>query len=272
MLDSLLSKLARDPAADIDVAEVALRLAADEYPDLAVAKYLTRLDDLAERARPHLLGALEEQVGGLAEFLFEQEEFQGNADAYYDPRNSYLNDVLDRRLGIPITLSVLAMAVGRRAGLEVAGVGLPGHFIAKAVGEGEDVLFDPFHDGQILTPEACEQLVEAVTGRPFAVTPELLAATPPGLIVMRMLNNLRGIYAQAEDFARTARVLGRQRQLAPHDVELRRDLGVVLVRGGRPGPAIDHLKAYLATNSTAADADDVRELLGRAASDVARWN
>lgn|SRR5262249_39274164 len=272
MLDSFLARLAHDPAADIDVAEVALRLAADEYPHLDVCESLARLDALAERVRPRLIGALEDQVAVLSEFLFEEEAFQGNSDAYYDPRNSYLNDVLDRRLGIPITLSVLAMAVGRRAGLHVVGVGLPGHFIAKAGDGHEEVLFDPFHDGQILTPEACEQLVEAVTGRPFAVTPELLSATPRGLIVMRILNNLRGIYAQAEDFARTARVLGRQRQLAPHDVELRRDLGVVLVRGGRPGVAIDHLKAYLATRPNAPDADDVRDLLGRAASDVARWN
>jgi regulator of sirC expression with transglutaminase-like and TPR domain len=272
MLDTLLSQLADDPAADIDVAEVALRLAADEYAELDVSAYLARLDDLAERSRTRLVCDLEQRVAAFAEFLFEEEAFQGNAEAYYDPRDSYLNEVLDRRLGIPITLSVLAMAVGRRAGLDVVGVGLPGHFIAKAVDGHEEILFDPFHDGQILTPEACKQLVEAVTGRPFAVTPELLSATPPGLIVMRMLNNLRGIYAQAEDFARTARVLGRQRQLAPHDAELRRDLGVVLVRGGRPGPAIDHLKAYLATHPTAADADDVRALLGRAASDVARWN
>jgi regulator of sirC expression with transglutaminase-like and TPR domain len=111
-----------------------------------------------------------------------------------------------------------------------------------------------------------------VTGRPLAVTPELLAATPPGHIVARMLNNLRGIYAAREDWGRLARVLGRLRQLDPRDVDLRRDLGVALVRGGKPGPAIDHLKAYLAGVSYAADADEVKQLLGRAVADVARWN
>jgi regulator of sirC expression with transglutaminase-like and TPR domain len=115
-------------------------------------------------------------------------------------------------------------------------------------------------------------LVTAVTGRSFPVTPELLAATPPGLIVTRMLNNLRGIYTEQGDLGRIARVLGRLRQLSPADETLRRDLGATLLRSGKPGPAIDHLRAYLEAAPTAADAKDVQELLGRALADVARWN
>jgi regulator of sirC expression with transglutaminase-like and TPR domain len=272
MIDSLLEQLARDPAADADLAAVALHLAADEYPDLDVPVYLDRLSDLADRARPHLGGDLEACVTGLCRFLFEDEGFAGNTDHYYDPRNSYLNEVLERKLGIPITLSVLAMAVGRHLKLNITGIGLPGHFIAKAVRDGEEVLFDPFHGGDILTPEGCEELVTAVTGRSFPLTPELLTATPPGLIVVRMLNNLRSIYVQQEDFARVARVIGRLRQLVPADETLRRDLGAALVRSGKPGPAIDHLKAYLEAAPHAADADEVRTLLGRALADVARWN
>ena len=248
----------------MDVAAVALWLAADEYPDLDPSAYLDRLNALADRARPRLVGSLPKQVTALSHFLFEDEGFRGNAADYYDPRNSYLNDVLDRRAGIPITLSVVAMAVGRRVGLDVVGVGLPGHFIAKAVGGGQEVLFDPFHGGQILTAAGCEELIEVVTGRPLAVTPELLAATPPGHVVARMLNNLRGIYAAREDWGRLVRVLGRLRQLDPRDVDLRRDLGAALVRGGKPGPAIDHLKAYLAAAPEAADVDEVKSILGRA--------
>jgi regulator of sirC expression with transglutaminase-like and TPR domain len=272
MLDSLLDDLARDPAADADVAVVALLLAADEYPDLDPWGYVDRLHALADRAAPRLVGGLVEQVAGLSHFLFEDEGFRGNAADYYDPRNSYLNNVLDRRLGLPITLSVVAMAVGRRAGLEVVGVGLPGHFIAKAVRDGEEVLFDPFHGGQILSPAECEELVERVTGRPFTATPDTLAATPPGLIVARMLNNLRGIYASRQDWGRLARVLGRLRQLDPKDVTLRRDLGAALVQAGKPGPAIDHLRAYLGASPDAPDGDEVRQILNRAMADVARWN
>src|SRR4051812_23832346 len=119
MIDFLLAELARDPAADVDVAEVALGLAADEYPDLDTSVYLDRLRALADRARPRMVGSLEDRVAGLSQLLFEDEGIAGNTDDYYDPRNSYLNDVLDRKLGLPITLSVVAMAVGRRAGLEV---------------------------------------------------------------------------------------------------------------------------------------------------------
>ena len=272
MIDSLLEQLANDPQADVDLATVALYLAADEYPDLYVAGYLDQLDDLAEEVRPYLNGDLESLVAGLCRFLFEDEGFCGNADAYYDPWNSYFSDVLDRRTGIPITLSLLAIAVGRRAGLEIAGIGLPGHFIAKAVRDDEEVLFDPFHGGQILSTEACEHLIEAVTGQLIEITPTILAATPPGLIVMRMLNNLRTIYAERDDFARTARILGRQRQLFPTDVSLRRDLGVTLMRAERPGQAIDHFKAYLDASPYAADLQDVKVLLAQALADVARWN
>src|SRR5438093_9645650 len=113
--------------------------------------------------------------------------FRGNRQDYYDARNSYLNEVLDRRTGIPITLSAVAMAVGGRAGLAVVGVGLPGHFVAKAVGDGREVIFDPFHGGRVLSREDCEILVEKVVGTPFAATAEALRPVPLGPIVERML-------------------------------------------------------------------------------------
>src|SRR5580698_7250480 len=132
-LDAALDQLAADPSAPLDVAELALHLARDEYPDLDIADYLNRLADLADQARPHLRGDLERRVAGLSQFLFDDLRFRGNVQDYYDPDNSYLNRVLDRRLGLPITLSVVTMAVAVRAGLTVHGVGLPGHFVAKAV-------------------------------------------------------------------------------------------------------------------------------------------
>src|SRR5262245_52991888 len=125
-LDLALSTLAGTVDAPFDLAELALHLARDEYPHLDVAAYLGRLHALAQTLRPRLRGSLEERVQALARFLFEEHGFRGNPGDYYDPRNSYLNEVLDRRLGIPITLSVLAIAVGGRAGLNVIGVGLPG--------------------------------------------------------------------------------------------------------------------------------------------------
>src|SRR4051812_11858463 len=179
MLDSLLDQMARDPAADADLAAVALWLAADEYPDLDPSVYLRRLDALADLVRPRLVGDFADRVAGLSHFLFDDEGFRGNAADYYDPRNSYLNDVLDRKAGIPITLSVVAVAVGRRAGLEVVGVGLPGHFIAKAVGDGQEVLFDPFHGGRPLDADACQRPVEQVTGLPHPAAPAGPASGAP---------------------------------------------------------------------------------------------
>lgn len=272
-LDTTLAALAADPSHPVDLAGVALHLARDEYPDLDVAAYLDRLDAYADVLAPRVAaGAVAERVAELALFLFDEEGFGPNDDDYYDPRNSYFSDVLDRRVGIPITLSVLAIGVGGRAGLTVEGVGLPGHFVAKAVADGGEVLFDPYHGGQLLDPSSCEALVSAVTGQPFAATRAALAATPPGLVVARMLNNLKGAYLRTGDFRRAARVMHRLVQLDPDDPVQRRDLGVTLVHAEYPGRAVAHLQHYLARVPDAADADAVRDFLKRAKADVARWN
>ena len=181
-LDAALTLLAHEPAAPLDLAELALALAGDEYPDLDVEAYLGELDAMAREVRPRLRGGLQARTRLLCRYLFQDMGFHGNADEYYDARNSYLNEVIDRRTGIPITLSAVAMAVGGRAGLEVVGVGLPGHFVAKAVADGEEVLFDPFHGGRLLTPADCERLVEQAAGVAFEATPDALRPAPLGLI------------------------------------------------------------------------------------------
>jgi regulator of sirC expression with transglutaminase-like and TPR domain len=271
-LDSALSLLAQDPEAPLDLAELALQLACDEYPDLDVEAYLGELAGMAHEARAYLRGDLEARAAGLCRYLFHDLGFRGNVQDYYDPRNSYLNQVLDRRTGLPITLSAVAVAVGTRAGLQVVGVGLPGHFVAKAVGGGREVLFDPFHGGRRLSPEECEVLVEQVTGEPFRATPESLAGAPLGAVAVRMLTNLKGVYLRAGDFVRGARVIGRLRQLVPDDALQQRDLGVCLLRAGQPGKAIDHLAAYLDAEASADDAGTVNDLLREAKREVARWN
>ncbi len=178
-LDAALTLLARAPTAPLDLAELALTLARDEHPHLDVDAYLGELEAMAREIRPRLRGGLKARTALLCRYLFEDMGFHGDADEYYDARNSYLNEVMDRRKGIPITLSAVAMAVGARAGLEVVGVGLPGHFVAKAVADGEEVLFDPFHGGRLLTPAACERLVEQAAGLSFEATRESLQAVSP---------------------------------------------------------------------------------------------
>src|SRR6516165_1405336 len=188
---------------------------------------------MAHEARRYLGGSLEARARGLCRYLFHDCGFRGNVQDYYDPRNSYLNEVLDRRTGIPITLSAVAIGVGRRAGLDLVGVGLPGHFVAKALAEGEEVLFDPFHGGRLLTVGECEVLVEQVTGTPFEATSEALLPVTAGSFLLRMLNNLKGSYLRLGDFPRSVRVIERLRRLDPGDVVQQRDLGVTLMRTGQ---------------------------------------
>jgi regulator of sirC expression with transglutaminase-like and TPR domain len=271
-LESALSQLARDPTAPLDLAELSLLLAQDEYPDLDVEAYLSQLHGMAHEARLYLRGSLEARVGGLCRYLFHDMGFRGNTQSYYEARNSYLNEVLDRRTGLPILLAAVAMAVGTRAGLRIAGVGLPGHFVAKAVEDGREILFDPFHGGRPLSPEQCEALVFQVTGTAFRANRESLAAVPLGLMVVRMLNNLKGTYLRDEDFGRAVRVIERLRQLRPDDPLQARDLGVSLIRAGYPGRAVNHLKEYLKESPDASDAETVRRFLGQALAEVAKWN
>ena len=271
-LSSALAALAADPHAPTDIARVALLIARDAYSQMNPRAYLRILDRLADQLRPRLAGSLAARTAELSAFLFEECGFAGNTEHYYDPRNSYLNKVIDRQVGLPIALSVVAVAVGTRAGLNVVGVGLPGHFIAKAVEGNEAVLFDPFNGGQFLDIEACEALVGGVTGRPFEATPEALAATPPGAIVARMLQNLKTAYLADRSYLRAARVTYRLAQLIPSDASQRRDLGVLLVQADRPGRAIDHLRHYLRVEPNAEDASEVEKFLDKALTEVSRWN
>ena len=267
-----LQTLAGDPSAPLDLAEVALLLARDEFSTLDVEAHLNELAAMAHEAQPYLRGHLAHQVQGLCRYLFHDMGFRGNVRAYYDPRNSYFNQVLERRTGIPITLSAVMMAIGQRAGLTIAGVGLPGHFIVKATDGDQEVLIDPFHGGRILSREDCETLVYQATGAAFEASAVALQPLPLGAIVQRMLNNLKMIYLKADDRARSIRVMERLRLLNPQDVMLRRDLGLCHLREGHPGKAIDHLRSYVAQASEADDIEKIEKLLHDAIRSVAQWN
>src|ERR1041385_1677216 len=204
-LDAALEILARDPAAPLDLAEVALLLARDEFPNLDVEAHLNELNAMAHEAQPYLRGHLAHQVQGLCRYLFHEMGYRGNTRDYYDPRNSYLNAVMERRLGIPLTLSAITMAVGQRAGLTIAGVGLPGHFIVKAIDPRQEILIDPFHGGRVLSASDCENLIQQVTGGKIDVSALALGVAPIGTIVVRMLNNLKAIYFKKQDWTRSIR-------------------------------------------------------------------
>jgi regulator of sirC expression with transglutaminase-like and TPR domain len=271
-LDDALIQLARNPSASLDVAEVGLRLAQDEYSNLDVEAYLAELDAMAHEARRYMRGSLATRLHGLCRYLFHDMGFCGNVRDYYDPRNSYLNIVLDLRTGIPISLSAVVIAVGRRAGMEIHGVGLPGHFLTKAVAGAEEIIFDPFHGGRRLDLQDCEILVRQVTGMQFPVTTASVRAIPLGQMVQRMLNNLKAIYLGENDFARGVRVIERLLQLEPSNPQHLRDLGASLLQLEQSGPALDNLQAYLVAVPEAEDADQIQRLMHEAQRQIARWN
>ncbi len=268
----MLRTLSLEPTAGLDIAHIAFELAQDEYPALDVEASLSEIDAMAHEARRHVRGNLDGRVKGLCWYLFHEMGFRGNTDDYYDARNSYLNQVIERRTGIPISLSAVTMAVGQRVGLQVDGVGLPGHFIVKVVENEEEILVDPFHGGRRLTRLDCEHLVFQVTGREFVASERTLRATSLGLIVQRMLINLKSIYMNESDFPRAIRSIERLRQINPSNIHLRRDLGIACLFSGKPGQAIDHLLAYVQAHPKGSDSDAMRVLLKQARLQVAGLN
>lgn len=195
--------LLRAPGPEIDLALGALTIARLEYPDLIAEHHLKRLDELAERSGARGIGEPLRALHRLREFLFDEEGFRGNADDYHEPANSCLNEVLERKIGIPITLSVLMIEVARRVGLRVQGIGLPGHFVVGARIGDELVLVDPFGGGRVLDRQEAEAIVSRVAGRPVRLTDAHFARASGAQIAVRMLRNLKAIYAKRRDWART---------------------------------------------------------------------
>jgi regulator of sirC expression with transglutaminase-like and TPR domain len=253
------------PEEAIDLAEGALLIACEEYPELELDRYLAQLDEmgaaLATRLAPR--AGAEAAAATLNEYLFEEQGFRGNAEAYYDPRNSFLNEVLDRRVGIPITLSAVYMEVGRRAGVPVFGVGLPGHFVVKLEAAGDEVLVDPFHAGAILTREHCQERLDRIFGGRVKMEPRMLDAVTPRQMLERMLRNLKAIYAKEEDHQRALRVLELLLRIPPTNLDDLRDRGLVYAALDCYGLAVRDLEAYL---SSSAPAKRTKELMSALAS------
>jgi regulator of sirC expression with transglutaminase-like and TPR domain len=248
---------------ELDLAAAALLIAAEEYPQLALAPYLRRLDLLAERVRDRLsdetapLVVLQE----ISRVLFEEERFRGNTAAYYDPRNSFLNDVLDRKAGIPLTLSIVYLEVGWRLDLPLSGVNFPGHFLVRHEGETMSVLVDPFLDGRLRFEDEAQDLLDRVYGGMVRLQPEFLKPAGKKDIIVRLLSNLKGIYMNTRDDARALAAIERILLVRPTSVSEVRDRGMLLARSGRVDEAIAELERYLDYAPEAPDARRVRLLL-----------
>lgn len=246
---------------DIDLTEAALLIAAEAYPELDLDRYRATLDALGDGARPHV-GAADSDAGrvrALIHYLAREQRFVGNQDDYYDRRNSFLNEVLDRRTGIPITLAVVYIEVGRRAGLAVDGIGFPGHFLAKLRGESE-IVFDPYF-GQVLNEEQCARRLQAVMGQETAFDRTYLRSATTREILVRMLRNLKQIYLQAREYGPALGCSERILVVQPELPQELRDRGLLYQQLECFSAAQADLERFLALAPNDDSAEVVREKL-----------
>jgi len=228
------------------LARAALVIARLEYPRLDPTPFLDRLESLGARAAERMLGTdPTARVAGLNAVLFEEEAFAGNSDRYDDPRNSCLNMVLDRRTGIPITLSLVYMDVARRAGLHLEGVNFPGHFLVRYPGDlGRDLIIDPFHAGAVLSEQDCRRLLDNARSD-VAFKRSLLAPASPVRIAIRILTNLKRLYVGMRSFPQARAATDLLIALSPASADDLRDRGLLAYQLNDYAAALRDLEASL---------------------------
>ncbi len=257
-----LRQLAKDPEDALDVAEAALVIAQHEYPALDIGTYLRRFDELAQAVRERLEpdSPTTHTIVALNRFLYQEQGFSGNAEDYYDPRNSFLNEVLDRRLGIPITLAIVYIEVGRRLGLPLAGVSFPAHFLVRLSLPQGALVLDPYAGGMALHEEELQRrLLQACGEAGTQLSLErLLAPATKREILARMLRNLKAIYVRSGEPDKALAAIERLLVLAPGLPEDIRDRGLVYEQLECAQAALGDLKRYLLLRPRAPDAQAIR--------------
>jgi regulator of sirC expression with transglutaminase-like and TPR domain len=259
----------------VNIPRAALRFAKEiAYPALDVDDYMTQIDQLAATAQREIPsgGSIRERAEALSELLFQEIGFHGNIEAYGDPRNSYLNEVLNRQTGIPITLSVVYVAVAERLDLPAYGVGLPGHFIVSVQDPKGEWFLDPFNGGVRLSVGDCARLVQDTTGYEGAFDMDWLKIANPRETLARMLNNLKVVYVQQENWGLAITVTEHLLTVQPDVPDHLRDLGLIHRQGGSLQQAVVYLERYLMQAGEAQDVEVVRKRLQMAVQALARRN
>jgi regulator of sirC expression with transglutaminase-like and TPR domain len=252
------------------LADAALVVARIEYPRLDPAPYLSRLDAMGNAARlcieRHVAStgdaSVKSCVTALNAYLFEEQRFVGNTEKYEDPRNSCLNEVLERRTGIPITLSLLYMEVAQRAGLQVDGVNFPGHFLVRCRGAGSTtagIIIDPFHGGALLSEHDCRRLLQQHVGSDVPFDASLLAPATRSQIIVRMLLNLKRIYVHMRSFPQAREVTEMLLALSPSALSELRDRGLIAYHLNDLTGALRDLQTYLKLSSLGDLDDEARQ-------------
>ena len=284
-MDTALEPFARLIAGDdarIDLARACLMIAEDAYPGLQVDDYMAEIERMAMRLRGRLpaAGGAEDRVVALNQFLYEELGYWGNTNDYYDPRNSYLNEVIDRKTGIPITLSILYMELGRRIGLPLQGVSFPGHFLVRLKLRGGTLVLDPFAGGAPQSEEELRDRVQRVI--PHGVADDLPASELPldqflepasnRQILSRVLRNLKGIYRETDKPERVLEVLNRMLLITPDASAELRERGLVYQRLECYRAALKDLTDYAEREPDAPDLDEVRAKVMELSALCARLN
>jgi regulator of sirC expression with transglutaminase-like and TPR domain len=260
-----------------DLAQACFMVAQDVYPGVDIPGYLGRLDEIAVAIRKRIAGDAfaEQKVIALNYYLFNEMRFSGNVDDYYDPRNSYLNEVMERRTGIPITLSILYLEVGKRLGLNLKGVSFPGHFLVKlSVRKGQLVL-DPFTGGEAQSEADLRERLAQVLPSGKAESAQLdqyLEPATPRQIVARVLRNLKNIYLQNGKLEQALAVMQRMLLVLPESAEELRDRGLLYQRLDCFRPALSDLQNYLRRRPEAPDAPDIHGKIVELKQATARLN
>jgi len=251
---------AAQPDEALSLLQGALLIAADARPGLDRSEVERQLEELALplRALDLVKLPLRARARALGDQLFVRAGFHGNTSDYYDPKNSFLDEVLARRTGIPITLAIVYLEVARRAGVLASPVGFPGHFLVCLDSHAERLAIDPFEGGAVLDERGLAALLRR-SGSRLSYAPELIAPTPVRQVIARMLMNLRTIYAQRGELSRLLVVFDRLIDLLPSAAEERRDRGLLFGRLGAPDAALADLERYLELSPEAADANEVRQ-------------
>ena len=250
----------RDP---VPLDEAALAIAEEEYPDLDTEEVLARLDRLGARVRAYAPAPARAAslLEALRRVLAVEEGLRGNEADFQDPRNSFLNDVLDRGLGIPLSLGIVLLETGWRLGLPVEGVNFPGHFLVRYRGDELALLLDPFDGGKIRFEDQAQELLDQVYGGVVRLQDAFMRTASRREMVLRMLTNLKGLYTKAGDHLRALAAVERILMITPTAPAESRTRGVLLARLGRHEEAAAQLEAYLRVSPAATDAPRVEAML-----------
>ncbi len=251
------------PESQINLAKAALYIAAEEYPDLDIEEYLNALATMAAEIQERLPTPRYplKVIQSINEYLYKDLGFQGNTENYYDPRNSFLNEVIDRRVGIPITLSLVYLEIAKRLDFPMVGIGMPGHFLIRPEFEEAGIFVDAFHQGEVLFPEDCQERLQTIYGQPVPLLPQFLEPIRPVLFLMRMLTNLKIIYLNQQDANRALAVIERLLILYPEVASEWRDRGLIQYQLGSWDLAQENLQTYLNLAPMAEDATVIEQLL-----------